>query len=158
MKFIISPYTKPLRDGKINAKNYPYWERLINLLKPSHDLCQIGITNEKPLVDNFIINLKMAELVDLAKGYDAFIAIDNFFPHFMNCHFPDKRGIVLFGPSDPVIFGYKQNINLFAAKQYFRKFQFDAWEAQEANDLAHADPYLVITALRKLNLYTAQLL
>lgn len=151
MKIILSPYTNPRRDGKINAKDYPYWPWLVELLAPSHELIQIGRSGEKPLVPQTLWDLPMKNLADLVANCDTFIAVDNFMQHFMKCHFPEKPGIVLFGPSDPSLFGYKHNLNLYAGKQYFRHFQFDAWEAQEANDKAHVEPFVVLKALRQLS-------
>ena len=45
---IISPYSKALRSGKRNPKNYPYWQELIELIK--EPIVQIGIEGEEQLV------------------------------------------------------------------------------------------------------------
>lgn len=48
---IISPYSKALRNGKTNAKNYPYWKELIELIK--EPIVQVGIDGEEQLVPDF---------------------------------------------------------------------------------------------------------
>ena len=42
-----------------------------------------------------------------------------------------KQGIVLWGPSDPLIFGHPENINLLKDRKYLVPNQFLIWEQQE---------------------------
>ena len=42
---IISPYSKPLRNGLNNPKNYPYWKELISLI--NEEIIQVGVDGEE---------------------------------------------------------------------------------------------------------------
>ena len=122
---IISPYSKQLRSGKINPKNYPYWKELIKLLS-QENIIQVGITEEQKLVDDFRKNLSLDELLLLIKECKYWISVDNFFPHL--AHHVKKQGVVLFGYSDPKIFGYQKNLNILKNRSLLRPNQFDTWE------------------------------
>jgi ADP-heptose:LPS heptosyltransferase len=128
MRIIISPYSQKLRNGKDNPKNYPYWQQLIELLH-EHELIQIGVHGEEKLVEDCRFNLSFKELRELIKEVDFFISTDNFFQHF--CHHYNKHGIVIWGQSDPLIFGYEHNINLLKDRKYLREKQFWLWEQCE---------------------------
>lgn len=131
-KILISAFSKPLRNGKRNPKNYPYWKEVVDLLKTDdYKLVQL-IFKDEPTIENIsntvaYKSLKMAE--GALKESDLFISVDNFLPHM--AHFYKKRGIVLWGMSDPVLFGYPENVNLLKSREYLRKRQFDIWEAEE---------------------------
>lgn len=122
---IISPYSKQLRSGKMNPKNYPYWKELIKLLS-QENIIQVGITEEQKLVDDFRKNLSLDELLLLIKECKYWISVDNFFPHL--AHHVKKPGVVLFGCSDPKIFGYQENLNILKNRSLLRPNQFDTWE------------------------------
>ena len=49
-KIIISPFSRVLRNGKPNPKNYPYWPELIKLLREKN-MCvvQVGFKGEEEL-------------------------------------------------------------------------------------------------------------
>ena len=134
MKIIISPYSQKLRNGKNNPKNYPYWNELVRELKKNNFyVIQTGVKGEEFIegVDEIQFNRPYKELEELLKECNIFISVDNFLPHLANCI--GVRGIVLWGQSDPDIFGYKENINLLKNKKYLRKNQFDIWENCEYN-------------------------
>ncbi len=127
---IISPFSRPLRSGKRNPKNYPYWKELIELLRSQgYKIIQIGVEGEEDLkVDQFLKNKSFKDLKKLLKKVDFWISVDNFMNHFGSM--VKKKGIVIFGKSDPEIFGYKQNINILKDRKYLRKDQFDIWEKE----------------------------
>ena len=56
---VISPYSKKLRNGKENPKNYPYWEELIAWIQINvgFDIVQVGVEGETKLVDDCRFNL-----------------------------------------------------------------------------------------------------
>lgn len=146
MNIIISPYSSKLNNGLNNAKNYPYWEDLIKLLqKDGHNLAQVGVTGERKLIKNCVFDLDFKHLVPILNMSDTFISVDNFFPHFANNY--DKSGIVLFSKSDPAIFGYEHNYNLYANSSYFRKDQFNTWIAVKLQPEAFVKPDIVIKTL-----------
>lgn len=121
---IISPYAKQLRNGENNPKNYPYWKELIELIE--EPIVQIGIDGEEQLVEDFRKNLSLFELQKLILECRTWISVDSFFQHF--AWDLEKYGIVLWGQSDPLIFGHPENINLLKNRTYLREHQFWLWE------------------------------
>lgn len=155
MKIIVSPYAKKLREkDSPHPKNYPYWKELIKLLQQDgHTIIQIGIEGEDRLVEDCRFGLPSSQLIELCKGADTFISVENFFPHFMHFNFKGaKKGIVLFAKSDPEIYGYSENTNLLKDKKYLRWDQFGPWEATDYIEKAFVEPQIVIDALSKINL------
>lgn len=142
---VIAPYAKPMLNGLRNPKEYPYWEELIKTLPGK--LVQIGMPWEKQLVEDFR-NLPFPALKELVKEMDFFISIDSFFPHF--CHNYNRHGIVLWGPSDPKLFGYEENLNLLGDESYLRPRQFANWEEDVHNPYAFVRPEKVLEAVNIL--------
>lgn len=152
MKIVISPYSNKL-STKINPKNYPdqYWEKLVHLLQnEGHEIWQIGMAGEKLLVPAGYVrqNLKMPQLKEFIQDIDLYFSVDNFFPHFA-WHY-GKYGVVLWGPSDPKLWGYKENLNLFKDEKYFRHDQYGLWESCERIEEAFVDPEAVMKAIQGL--------
>lgn len=148
---LISPYSKPLRNGEQNSKNYPYWAEVINGLKDDYRLVQIGVIGEIGLVDDFRRDLPLRVIGELLMNKDlhTWISVDNFLPHLahvVGC----KPGIVLWGPSDPNIFGYKENKNLLKARKYLRPDQFGVWESIKFNADAFVPASYVINAVKEM--------
>ena len=77
---IISPYSKPLRNGQNNPKNYPYWKELISLIK--EPIIQVGTNEEIQLVKEFHKNLSISELRNLINSCRTWISVDSFFSTF----------------------------------------------------------------------------
>lgn len=135
MRILISPYSKNLKWGdNQHPKEYPthYLKKLISLLlADKHEIIQLGIDGEIALVKDFRKNLSFIDLKELIQSCDTFICIDTWLQHA--CNHYGKRGIVIFGQSDPNIFGYSDNINLLKDRKYLREKQFDIWEFTEYN-------------------------
>lgn len=128
MKILIAPYSQKLRPPKEkqpNPKNYPWWPELITLLK-DHDITQIGIAGEVPLVPLFVKTPSYDHIKELINKNDFWISVDSFLPHL--ARFTDKKGVVLWGPSDPIIYGYKENLNILKDRANLRTNQFGIWE------------------------------
>ena len=142
---IISTYSQKLRNGKINPKNYPYWKELISLI--DEQIIQVGVTGEEQLVPDFRQNLSMEELKELVLECRTWISVDSFFQHF--CWDLNKPGIVLFGQSDPNIFGHPENTNLLVDRKYLREKQFWLWEQADYNEECFVKPEIVIKHLYK---------
>ncbi len=119
---LISPFTKRY-NNKPNAKEYPYWKELIELIRDN--IIQVGIDGETQLVKDFRKNLTMKEIEDLLKDCDYWISIDTYLQHL--AHNIGKNGVVLWGTSDPNIFGYSNNINIIKDRKYLRNNQFNIW-------------------------------
>ena len=71
-------------------------------------------------------NLSPQDLLDLIKDCNAWFAVDNFFQHFAT-YYKIPNGFVMFGQSDPNIFGYPQNTNILKNRKYLRPDQFGFW-------------------------------
>jgi ADP-heptose:LPS heptosyltransferase len=150
MKIIISPYSKPLRNGAPNPKNYPFWqETATSLRKYGHYIIQVGVQGEKQIdgVDEVLFNRPLKELASLLQECGIFISVDNFFQHLAYLH--KVPGIVLFGQSDPEIFGHKENINLLKDRKYLRPLQFDIWERCQYLEEAFVEPAVIIDRISK---------
>lgn len=144
---ILSPYSRAMRNGKRNPKNYPYFKELIKLLKDKgYHTIQVGIHSEEPIgADEFKENCSFAQLEQMCKKCDIFISVDNFFQH-LAAHV-GKSGIVLFGQSDPEIFGHKIHKNMLKDRKYLRANQFATWEECEYNEDAFVKPEEIINEL-----------
>lgn len=140
---IISPYSKALKSGKPNAKNYPYWKELIRLIK--EPIVQVGIESEEQLVDDFRKNLSLKELETLVNECRTWISCDSFFQHF--AWDKKKYGIVLWSVSDPLIFGHTENINLLKDRKNLVSNQFLWWEDTEHDPDKFVQPEEVLKYL-----------
>jgi len=142
---IISPYAQKLRTGKLNPKNYPYWKELVAMI--DEPIIQVGVEGEEQLVDNFVKNMPLPRLRELLQECRTWIGVDSFFQHL--AWDEGKQGIVLWGPSDPLIFGHPENINLLKDRSYLVSDQFIWWEATEHSNDRFVEPQKVIEHLRK---------
>lgn len=144
---IISPYAKKLREEKLHPKNYPYWTYVIE--KIDEEIIQIGVEGELQLVKDFRKNLSLSQLTELVHQCKTWISVDSFFQHF--CWELKKSGIVLFGPSDPNIFGHPENINLLKDRKYLRERQYWLWEQCDFDENVFVKSNVVIDALKKFD-------
>lgn len=145
---IISPFSKKLRNGKNNPKNYPYFKKLLACLAVlGKHVVQVGGEGEEQLTEDFRNNLSLEELASLIKECDTWISVDSFFQHF--AWDLGKPGIVLWGQSDPNIFGHPENINLLKDRKYLREKQFWMWEQAEYRDDCWVEPEEVLKHLNK---------
>lgn len=122
---------------------------MIQLLD-NHEIIQIGVEGEERLVDKCYFNLPAKELIKITSDMDRFISVENFFPHFVNYNFPEKKGIVIFSKSDPEIFGYQQNINYLKDKKYLRWDQFGPWEYTDFIKESFPEPIDILNTLNSL--------
>jgi len=141
---IIAPYAQKLRNGKQNPKNYPYWEGLIELI--DEPIVQVGVEGEKQLVPDFRTNLTIAALRELLWQCRTWVSVDSFFQHL--AWDEGVRGVVIWGPSDPLIFGHPENINLLKSREYLTENQFLWWEATEHKNERFLKPKEVLEYLK----------
>ena len=141
---IISPYSKALLSGKQNPKNYPYWETLIEMI--DEPIIQVGIEGEQQLVPDFRKNLPITELRKLIQECRIWISCDSFLQHLGWDE--GKKGIVLWGPSDPLIYGHPENINLLKSREHLVENQYIWWDATEHNPNRFVLPKEVIKYLK----------
>ena len=141
---IIAPYAQKLRTDKLNPKNYPYWKELIAQI--DEPIIQVGVDGEEQLVEIFYKDLPISELRQLIQTCRTWIGVDSFFQHL--AWDENKKGIVLWGPSDPLIFGHPENINLLKSREHLVKNPFIWWEATEHDPNRFVLPKDVIKYLK----------
>jgi len=124
-KILISKNVKALRNGNQNPKDYPYWDQLIKLLS-EHNITFID--RELPL----------NELKNTILDCDFFISIDSFFQHY--AWSVNKKGVVIFSVTDPLIFGHSFHVNVLKDRKYLRKNQFLWMENESYNIDAFESP------------------
>jgi ADP-heptose:LPS heptosyltransferase len=117
-----------------NAKSYPEesWEEFLLLVK-DHEVKEItGILPEQ-------------EIIDLVNASDIVITIDSFLPHLIKYHKLKTKVCVLWGKSNPDIFGYPDNINLH--KRRFRPDQFRWWQDVKHDPEDFVSPEVIKNAI-----------
>lgn len=151
MKILFAPFSRKLR-GKPgpNPKDYPFSRELLKLLI-NHDVTQIGSRGEKQFDIPFIADLSFQEVCESLKACDTFISVDSFLQHA--AWLVNKPGIVLWGPSDPLIFGHDIHINLLRDRKYLRAGwrQFSDWESCPLCPQAFVSPEEVVKALNEIH-------
>lgn len=140
---IIAPWSRQLRNGGLNPKNYPYWPELASMLPGK--VVQVGTSGETKLVEDMRVNLSISELKALIDDCVTWISVDTFFQHLAWKY--RKKGIVLWGPSDPIIYGHPENINLLADRKYLVDNQFLNWEQYQYDPERFVKPEVVIKSL-----------
>ena len=150
---LISPYSKKLSTGAENPKNYPWWSDVVSMLKRAADaeIIQVGVKGEPEIgAHKLFLNRPLSQLAGLVKDCRAWTSVDNFLPHFCNYHYPEKRGVVIYGPSDPDIFGYPHNMNLLKDRQYLRDRQFEKWTQCDYREDRFVAAKIVVKAILDL--------
>lgn len=155
-KVIISPYSRQLRKfnlndiDRINPKNYPYWKDVISQLRSkNYYVIQVGVSGEGLLGANEErFNLSLKDLRELLLSANGWASVDNFFNHFATYY--KKKGVVIFGHSDPKIYGYAENINLLKDRSYLRKDQFCLWEQDTFDENCFVAPEVVVSAIQNI--------
>jgi|ERR1035437_2258662 ADP-heptose:LPS heptosyltransferase len=142
---IIAPWARKLPEDKSQPKNYPWWPRVIELLGDSEPIIQVGVEGEKQLVPDFRKNLKLTELCELLQECRTWCSVDSFFQHL--AWDLGKPGVVIWGQSDPIIFGHPENINLLKDRKYLREKQFWLWSQTPFKPEAFVTPEEVKTAI-----------
>lgn len=148
MKIMISPFSRPLRNGKKNAKDYPHWEEVVRKLKEHGDyIVQVvwGDEKEIPGMDEHMRGMTLRELEKNIHHFDTWISIDNYFHHMAAIQ--EKPGVVIFSRSDPKIYGHDININLLKNRAFLRPDQYNIWEQCEYNEDAFVSPDEVVKAV-----------
>lgn len=142
---VIAPWAQRLRNDQPNPKNYPWWPELITQI--NDHVVQVGVDGEQQLVDDFRKNLSLIELKHLILDCETWISVDSFFQHY--AWDVGKPGIVLWGQSNPEIFGHPENINLLKDTAYLRANQFFLWEQAEYQSHVFVSPQAVLNCLKK---------
>lgn len=148
---IIAPYSRKLKNSKENPKNYPHWNKLVELLNNDFYTIQIGKRGEDILknINDVKFDLKLKEIEKLIKSSYTWISVDSFLQHLVNSLENKKMGIVLWSQSDPNIFGYNYNLNILKSRLYLRAFQFDIWENTKIDPLSYFSPEQIYEIIKK---------
>jgi ADP-heptose:LPS heptosyltransferase len=92
-------------------------------------------------------DLPFSQIKRLIADCGTWISPDNFFQHL--AWSVGKRGVVVFGPSDPQIFGHPENINLLKDRKFLRERQFGLWSQVEWRPEIFPLPEDVIRAVKR---------
>lgn len=147
---LISPFSQKLPNGKRNAKNFPHWVTVIEELKMKYHVIQVGVSGEEELpATELMFNKSFHYLSQMVKNCHVWLSVDNFFHHFCTLH--KKPGIVIFGKSDPEIFGHPSNLNMLKSRDCLRHDQFNIWHNEPYDDNVWVTPEEVVTAVSQWN-------
>ena len=147
-----APFSKKRTDGKQNAKDYPYWQEVISNLSDECNIMQFVYGNEPVIVnieDQVLRNMPLHFIEHfVANDADMFLCVDNYMQHLS--HYVGKRGVAVYGQSNPHIFGYSENVNLYRDAMHFRKYQFQTWQQCDFKAEAFPRAAYVIGAVRDM--------
>ena len=110
-------------------------------------IIQVGIEGEKQLVPDFRKNLPITELRKLIQECRTWISCDSFFQHLGWDE--GKKGIVLWGVSDPLIYGHPENINLLEDRKHLAENQFLWWEFVDHRNERFVIPKIFLEHLKE---------
>tara|TARA_R100000541_G_scaffold560_2_gene3781 strand:- start:1220 stop:2053 length:834 start_codon:yes stop_codon:yes gene_type:complete len=109
-------------DNTNMGRNYNKGQQLINYLKeamPDLNIVVFGHTNEQePLLNTTSGFYDKEDFMILSKYCTSFICIDSSLQHMCSNKRFNKKGIVLWGTSNPLMFGYKNNLNIESEYPY----------------------------------------
>jgi ADP-heptose:LPS heptosyltransferase len=91
-----------------------YWKKLVEKLNKEFDIVQLGGPMEEEIegVTTYLMgHTNIRQTMALVKNALTFIGIDSFVGHVGPA--VDKTGVVLFGRSNPYIFGHDSNVNVW---------------------------------------------
>ena len=144
-------YADNVQYTNINPnRNYqPYLaQQLINMLREEYKdttIINCVLPNEPHFMGTIRCDLHWAQIHEMLKGAETFVAIDSCLNHFSPS--ANKKGVVIWGSTRWTQFGYDQNINLQFHMQ-------DKWDETKFNDSDPrnnmVEPRSIIDNLKKL--------
>lgn len=126
-----------------HPKSYPFWPTLVNLLiKDGYEIIQIGKKGEEtiPGVVNINFDLSFKQIEEKISQCRLWISIDNFLQHLVNSMTNPVKGVVIWGVSNPVLFGYQYNTNILKSKGNLRRYQIAPWSEEKQNPEVFLEP------------------
>jgi len=153
---VISPYSSNLKAMGLekNPKDYPWWKEIVSFLKSKNlKVFQIGTQIEKKIsdeIDEFYMDMPFEFILELLNKCKFWMSVDNFLQHLAEFTQPHKAGIVLWGKSDPKIFGYEHNFNLYLSRKKFRKNQFLYWYLDKWEEDVFVKPEIVCDFIKEI--------
>ena len=146
MKILFSPFARSLPNMDFNPKDYVWPEEVVKFLgEQGHEVVQVGIEGERQVANEFKKGLSFTQLGDLILACDTAITVDSYLQHHFD--YLGKRAIVIFGVSDPLIFGHPRHINLLKDRKYLRPNQFETYNGHPWVKEAFVEPEEVVCAL-----------
>jgi len=171
---IIQPFGATVvyeRDKKItNNKDWfvDYWTVVNKVLSEKYNVIQVGSSNEPNLKYCYNLQGKISirQTIGLINECKTYISVDSFVGHSGAAL--NKKGIVLFGRSNPHIVGHSGNINLWVENScdkndlfccrpagYFADYkmtngQISLWECPLRTCMIELKPQLVIEKLKEI--------
>ncbi len=138
----------PSLGGKPSPKDYPHAKELAELLETDHEVIQLGGQDDVQVAKDVRRNLPHEQVGELIKWSDTGVCVDSYLQHaFWERR---KKAIVLFGISDPIIFGHPENVNLLRDRKYLRPRQYDLYYVNEYCNEAFVTPQEVVKALSEI--------
>lgn len=147
---LIFPWSRNTSEGKPSPKNYPHWPEVVKLLKNLGDPMfpvQVSCKGEVDIgCHSRTDDLPLGKIAELMKTCETWISCDNFAHHM--AWTLKEPGIVIFGMSDPAIFGHPEHINILKDARYLRARQFGLWSQEPENPAAFVGPQAILEAVR----------
>lgn len=146
---IISPYSVTPR----HAKSYPFWRELVPMIKKlGFKVVQIGKKDEDqiPVMDDYWFGLSLAELQKRISECRCWVSVDNFLQHMVNSMPTIVPGVVIYGISNPKLFGYAYNKNVLKDEKYLRPDPYGEWKGIVQNPEAFETPEKVIEQIKEV--------
>ena len=147
MRVAVAPFAARLPSGIPNAKNWPWFKELFTMM-PDDEFIQLGTNGEDRIegAAQFIQGFPLEKLEQVIRDCDTWLSVDSWLPHFC-ATMRLQSGVVIWGQSNPKIWGYKHNINLLKSKEFLREFQYAPWWDIPYNENAFISPEVVVDAL-----------
>ncbi len=147
MTILYAPFAAraPSLGGKPSPKDYPFAKELAELLETEHEVIQVGGNGDVQVAKDARINLPFNEVGKLIQESDVGITVDSYLQHHF--WYLNRRAIVLFGISDPLIFGHPEHMNLLKSRSHLRPNQFDLYYLDQYNHDAFVTPEEVLNVL-----------
>jgi ADP-heptose:LPS heptosyltransferase len=148
---LISPWSRRAPEGRESPKNYPHWADVTKTLAASgYELLQLSIPGEPdvPGCHARKDGLPLRAVEALIRVSETWISVDNFFHHLAWA--VGKRGVAVFGLSDPAIFGHPENVNLLKDRRFLRERQFGLWSQEAPRPEAFVPPVDVVSATERI--------
>jgi hypothetical protein len=148
---LLSLFSRHTPNGNLSPKSYPFYKELVELFNKEYITIQLGSSKEPDIGAVYRYNnLPAEDLVRIVQDMDCFCSVDSFLPHLYQCYAPEKKGVVIWSLSDPLIFGYKTNINLLKDRKYLRAEQYLDWNDVEQIKEAFVEPTVILSKVKEI--------
>lgn len=143
---LIFPWARHTHEGKPSPKNYPCWPEVVErLTQAGYKVLQVSQAKEASIGADRSDDLSLDRIGELLRECQTWLSCDSFVQHM--AWTLRQPGVVIFGSSDPQIFGHPENINLLKDRSFLRKRQFGLWSQETQNPDRFVGPGAVIEAV-----------